>query len=245
MSSNKSIISVSIVAVSIILSVFILSNAFVNRNKTDNTISVTGLSERSFESDLIVWRSNYSVKHSRLTDAYAGLKNQTAKIADFLSKKGIESKDITFSAVDITKDYQYIYNQNGTSQSIFDGYTLTQTVSISSTQVTKIETISREITELINQGIEINSMPPQYYYTKLADLKIAMLAEATEDGKLRATTIAENGGARLGNLKNSTMGVFQIVALNSSEEYSWGGSFNTSSKYKTATVTVRLQYNIK
>ena len=49
MSSNKSIISVSIVAVSIILSVFILSNAFVNRNKTDNTISVTGLSERSFE----------------------------------------------------------------------------------------------------------------------------------------------------------------------------------------------------
>ncbi|HOH75055.1 MAG TPA: SIMPL domain-containing protein, partial [Paludibacteraceae bacterium] len=48
-----------------------------------------------------------------------------------------------------------------------------------------------------------------------------------------------------GNLKNSTMGVFQIVALNSSEEYSWGGSFNTSSKYKTATVTVRLQYNIK
>ena len=90
MSSNKSIISVSIVAVSIILSVFILSNAFVNRNKTDNTISVTGLSERSFESDLIVWRSNYSVKNSRLTDAYAGLKNQTAKIADFLSKKGMD-----------------------------------------------------------------------------------------------------------------------------------------------------------
>jgi hypothetical protein len=38
------------------------------------------------------------------------------------------------------------------------------------------------------------------------------------------------------------MGVFQIVAQNSSEEYSWGGSFNTTSKRKTATITVKLDY---
>ena len=72
-----------------------------------------------------------------------------------------------------------------------------------------------------------------------------MLAEATKDGTLRATTIAENSGAKLGKLKQSTMGIFQIVARNSSEEYSWGGSYNTSSKNKTASVTVRLQFGVK
>lgn len=41
------------------------------------------------------------------------------------------------------------------------------------------------------------------------------------------------------------MGVFQIVGLNSEEDYSWGGTFNTSSKLKTASVTVRSSYKIK
>jgi hypothetical protein len=49
-------------------------------------------------------------------------------------------------------------------------------------------------------------------------------------------------GAGVGRLKKADMGVFQIVAQNSSEDYSWGGSFNTASKRKTATITVKLEY---
>ena len=52
--SAKSIIPVSIISLSIIVSVLILSNSFINRNKADNTIAVTGLSQIDFESDLIV-----------------------------------------------------------------------------------------------------------------------------------------------------------------------------------------------
>ena len=61
---------------------------------------------------------------------------------------------MTFSAVEITKEFVNI-NSNGNSISTFDGYRLTQQVSISSGNVSKIEGISREITELINIGIEI------------------------------------------------------------------------------------------
>lgn len=69
-----------------------------------------------------------------------------------------------------------------------------------------------------------------------------MIAEATKDANVRAQQIAENAGGSLGNLKSADMGVFQIVGQNSSEDYSWGGSFNTSSKNKTASITVNLQY---
>jgi len=233
-----------IIAASIVFAMFILSNAVINRNKAESTISVTGLSERNFVSDLIVWKSSFSVKNNNMTLAYAELKNQAEKIQKFLVAKGVEADMLTFSAVDISKEFQYVYS-SGNTQTVFDGYRLTQTVSLSSNEVEKIEKISREITELINQGIEINSQAPQYFYTKLSDLKIEMLAEATQDGKLRATTIAKNGGAKLGKLKNSTMGVFQIVAQNSADDYSWGGAFNTSSKNKTASVTVKLQYGIR
>ena len=234
-----------IISAVILISVIIASYAFVNRNNSSNTITVTGLAERSFESDLIVWKSQFTSKNNSLTEAYAEIKKNNAIITQFLIEKGIKKDEMTLSAVDIIKEYIYTNGPGGTSFSTFDGYRLNQTVSISSNDVAKIEKLSREITELINKGIEITSMSPQYYYTKLADLKIKMLAEATKDGLQRAQTIADNGDASLGNMVNSTQGVFQIVGYNSSEDYSWGGAFNTSSKKKTASVTVKLVYQAK
>jgi hypothetical protein len=41
------------------------------------------------------------------------------------------------------------------------------------------------------------------------------------------------------------MGVFQITGQNENEEYSYGGAFNTSSINKTATITVKTEYEVK
>jgi hypothetical protein len=117
-------------------------------------------------------------------------------------------------------------------------------VELKSTEVEKVEQISREITELLNKGISLYSEPPRYYYTKLADLKIKMISEATEDARIRAEQISEKSGSSLGDLQSATMGVFQITGQNSDEEYSWGGTFNTSAKEKTASITMKLTYEV-
>jgi hypothetical protein len=104
--------------------------------------------------------------------------------------------------------------------------------------------VSREVSELINAGIELDSKAPEYYYTKMADLKLKMIEKATTDARKRAEKIAENGGGSLGNLNQADMGVFQITAENSSEDYEWGGSFNTSARRKTAHITIRLEYDV-
>ena len=44
-------------AVAIIVASFILGNAVINRNKKEGTISVTGLGQTNFTSDLIVWEA--------------------------------------------------------------------------------------------------------------------------------------------------------------------------------------------
>ncbi len=72
-----------------------------------------------------------------------------------------------------------------------------------------------------------------------------MLAEASKDAYNRAETMTKNGKGKLGSLVDSNMGVFQIIAQNSSEDYSWGGSYNTSSKLKTATITIKSKYQLK
>lgn len=72
-----------------------------------------------------------------------------------------------------------------------------------------------------------------------------MIAEATKDAKLRAQKIAENSGAKLGKLKSARTGVIQITAPNSDEDYSYGGTFNTYSKEKEASITIRLEYMVE
>ena len=71
-----------------------------------------------------------------------------------------------------------------------------------------------------------------------------MIAEATKDANERAEQISKNSNSKLGQLISAQMGVFQIIAKNSTENYSWGGTHNKTSKHKTATVTMKLSYEI-
>ena len=57
--------------------------------------------------------------------------------------------------------------------------------------------------------------------------------------------IATNAGARLGKATNARLGVFQITSSTGNEDYSYGGTFNTSSKDKKGSITVRVEYRIK
>ena len=241
----KTNINPIIIALAVIISAFLFSNAFQNRNQHNDTISVTGSGSKNFVSDLIVWRGSFSKKSLVLKEAYAALDSDREIIKKYLVSKGLQESDLVFSAVAINKDFETTYDANeNIRQQLFTGFTLTQNVQVESKAVDKVEAISREVTELINSGVEFYSNPPEYYYTKMAALKIEMIAEATKDANARAKSIAENADSDLGKLKKSEMGVFQIIAQNSSEDYSWGGSFNTSAKKKSANITVKLMYQV-
>ncbi len=231
-------------SLAIVIAAYFIGNSFIQRNSENNTIWVKGLGKQNFTSDLIVWRGSFTTVDNNLQNAYAKLDSDRALIKDFLSNYELEDSEIVFNSVNINKDYSYSYDQKGASTRTFNGYVLRQEVKIESKKVEETEKIAREVTELINKGVEFYSEPPQYFYTQLASLKQEMIANATTDARLRAEQIAENANSKLGSLKNARMGVFQIVAQNSNENFSWGGSFNTNSKKKTATITMTLEYKV-
>ncbi|MBM3916171.1 MAG: SIMPL domain-containing protein [Sphingomonadales bacterium] len=237
--------STVLIAVAVIVTGLILGKSYLSKGKPDDTVSVLGLGEESFDSDLIVWRASFSRRSYELKDAYAQLNSDIRKVRSYLKSRGINEDEMVFEAADISKEWSRVYDDEGNlRQTIFDGYSLNQSVKVSSKKVNVVEQTSRQVSELIDAGIELNSEAPEYYYTKLAQLKLKMIEAATKDARQRAEKIAENGGGSLGKLKNADMGVFQITAENSSEDYEWGGSFNTSSRRKTANVTIRLKYEI-
>jgi len=51
----------------------------------------------------------------------------------------------------------------------------------------------------------------------LDELKVEMLAKATENAKLRAENMVKATGNRIGFMRSAKMGVFQITPVNSTE----------------------------
>lgn len=233
-----------IFALAIVIAAYFLGNAYVKRANPVQVISVTGLGNENFTSDLIVWEGQFSTNNTVLKNAFDQLNLDKVIVKDYLVSKGIDQANIIFNSVQTLELKDNKYDNGNYVGSIFRGYQLTQSVKIESQNVALIEKISREITELLNKGVQFNSSPPRYYYTKLADLKVKMISKATEDARNRAEKIAENAGSSIGHLISAKMGVFQITGQNSGEDYSWAGAYNTASKKKTASITMRLEYGV-
>lgn len=234
-----------IIGISVVLAAFLFAGAYKYKFKTSETISVTGIAEKNFPSDLIVWNASFERKTLLLKDAYSLIKKDEDDIRTYLKLKNVNLTEINFSSIKIEKEFSDNFDSKGNKiNPTFAGYKLSEAVTVESKQLDKIEKVSREVTQLVENGIEINSNEPDYYYTKLSNLKIDLLANASADAKKRAETIAGNSGSSLSKIKSATMGVFQITGQNSNEAYSEGGTFNTSSINKKATITIRIEYGI-
>jgi hypothetical protein len=244
----KSFGNMIILGVSVIICVLILALSFVIiKTRQTGHIAVTGSATTSFTSDLIVWRGSFSGKAMTLKDAYAKLKTDADTVRNYLLQKGVREEEIIFSSIGMREDYkdEYTADRNFVKK-VFDGYTLRQEVTIQSGEVDKVEMVSRDITKLIDAGVVFFSRNPEYYYTKLDEMKIGLISKATENARLRAEKIIEQSGGEISRLRSASLGVFQITAENSSaEDYSYGGAFDVSSKNKTAFITARLEYSVK
>ncbi len=238
-------VSAIIFSIAIVLAAYFLGNAYIERAQPKGVISVTGSGSENFTSDLIVWEGRFTTTNQDLGLAYKKIDNDKELVREYLEENGIDIENFVFNSVETNEQRENQYQNGNYVGSIFKGYELSQSVKIESEDVELIENVSREITELLNKGVQFNSTPPRYYYTKLSDLKIEMISKATEDARLRAEKIAENSGGKLGKLNNSSMGVFQITGQNSGEDYSWSGAYNTADKKKTASITMRLEYEIE
>ena len=235
-----------IVGLAIVLSAWLLGRAYTYKYRSQDTVVVTGLGETEFASDLIVWNGEISCTTQNVASGYAQLERDKQMVLEFITSRGIPAESVVFRFVNVNKETEPIYNANGNyTGSRFSGYRLSQSFTVESSDVDKVEGISRDISKLIAQGVSIDAYNPDYYYTKLDNVKLALIEQASADARARAEKIAENAGAAIGRVASARMGVFQITGANANEEYSAGGSFNTSSRQKKARITMRVEYRVK
>ena len=270
--SNRMIVSLQIggffFAMANIICVAILAWTYLSVKLEPKTIEVKGSAKKAITSDLISWSGSITARDADLVKAYDKLKSQADKVAAYLKANGIPEKEVTFSSISTEKIYarevlpsgvNTTTNQDGNSNDEnrqvsnkpiivtshkIESYVLTQVVTIESHDMDRVPTVARSITSLIKDDVEIDSGSPNYLYTKLSELKIDMLAEATKDATTRAQQIVTNANGHLGKLVEAKMGVMQINPKGSSATSAEGNN-DTSSLEKeiTAIVTCRFELN--
>lgn len=228
-------------AVAIVLASIVLAWAYTHNKSADQTITVTGSAKKRITSDLVVWRASISYQGGQLSEAYASLKEKVPRVRAYLVSKGVVEDQIVVSSV--TSKTMQEKDENGEETGRINGYVLSQTIEVRSPEVEKVTKISREVTELIEQGILLESQAPEYTYTKLGDLKIQMLAEAAKDAKVRAEGIASSTGSSIGSVRSARMGVMQITPADSTEVSDYGVN-DTTALEKDITAVVNVSFSV-
>lgn len=225
-----------------IISVWLLTSGLVRYKTTSGAITVSGSARREITSDWVVWSGWYSYKAANLTEAYQGLVANRDKVKNYFMDQGLKEDDLTFSSTSTMVNYVIL--PSGMYSSTVESYVLSESVEIRSKNVERVTELSRGATELIDQGVEFQSNPPQYFYTKIADLKQEMLALATKDAFNRAKQIAKNSKSRIGGLRSAKQGVFQITPRFSNEISDYGIN-DTSSLEKEITAVVSCSFSVR
>lgn len=220
----------------------IIAWAWISTRPHEETVEVKGSASERIESDLIIWRSRVAAGHANLLEGYKLLKEGVTKTVAYLEQKGISKDEMVLGSIaTITK---YTRDAKGQTTNTVESYDLRQTIEVASKRVAHVTDISRRSTELLEQGVLFESDAPEYIYTKLADLKVRILSEATKDARVRAEHICKNSGSILGALRSARMGIMQITPEFSYDVSDYGCN-DTSSLMKRATAVVTADFAVK
>lgn len=230
-------------AAGLVLSSMLATAAWI-KVKNSQFITVKGSTRRNITSDLIVWQGSFEVQAPALLDAQRKLQSDRDEVKNFLTGQGVTNA--VFQPISIEKIQADVSNNEANGDRVSEqrtvGYKLTQRVRVESADVDRLAKL--DPTPLVGNGVLFSADPPQFLYTRAAEEKIEMLADATKDARARAEQIAAQGGRGIANLHDAEMGVFQITPLHDTGT-SGEGESDTTSQDKTITAVVTATFMLK
>lgn len=244
MNYKKTILfSVIILAAALIGGLFIHGYEMGARAQTKG-LTVTGSVKKSVMADLGKWNASFTNRADVFNLKQILTQNESIKkkLTDYLKGIGIKDEDITFLTVQINSIYEqlpgYGYTQNIT------GYNVVQNVKVQSSDISIIEKLANQTTDLLNLGIVPDYQNTEYFYTKINELRPELFAEATKDAYARAEAMANGTGSKVGSLINAKTGVVQILPPNSVDVSDYG-AYDLSTKEKEVSATVSVTFSLK
>lgn len=194
-----------VIALGIMFGGYFIGNGVIQFKKLDRLVEVKGLAEKIVESDEARWMLNYNLSSNDMADLNKKIMQTNDEITKFLLAQGFDINEIEKMAGNITDKEALEYSdRKGLRYVVRGGFV------ISSKKVSKLIEASQRSDELLSRGVVLSGSQISYYFTKLNEIKPAMLEEAIKNAKEAANSFAKTADASLGDIKYASQGLFSI-----------------------------------
>jgi hypothetical protein len=174
-----------------------------------NTAEVKGLAERRVEADRAYWKVQYTVTGPGATEVaklYQQSEADQQRIVELLLKNGLEKNEVSTGVIDYIRQEFRDENQ----RLVESKHVLVGSIDVETTRVRLVAELRARLNQLIAQGLDVRNNPPAYHFTKLNDIKPAMVQEATTNARAAANEFATNAGVEVGGIRDAQQGGFII-----------------------------------
>mgnify|MGYP003455451145 FL=1 len=220
----------ALLATGLVIGGYLMGDGLVRMKQSDRAVTVRGLAERDATADLATWTIAYSAKAGDLQSAQAKVDNDTKAIRAFFTSLGFDAEALQPTGANVSQ-----YNENGAPV-----YSVKQRLSLRTTDIKRAEAAVKRQFDLVKSGVELEEGSGMAYtFTKLNDIKPAMIAQATKDARKSAEQFANDSGTDVGSIKSATQGYFEVTARDGDSAGGWGVS---DTPYKKVRVVTTVEY---
>lgn len=213
----------------------LIGQGVVNARVGDRSVTVRGLAEKDVKADLAVLPLRFTASGDVLSEVQARIDGDLAIVRQFLTAQGYPADTIDLGRLEVadTRSREYASQTGGPR------FILAQTVIVRTQDVDRVQVTTRNLNELVRQGVVLQDYQgAAYLFTKLNDVRPAMIAQATASARSGAEQFAKDSGTALGPIKSAGQGSFEIQPRD-------GNGDESTSLNKKVRVVTTITYRLK
>ncbi len=210
------------------------------------SITVKGLATKDVLADNAEWTVTISVNELTFAQALARLRAERPALDAFLTKEGLDKSGWQEGSEAVTAHMVTTYLPGGGTKTEQQGYDASQSVIVTTKDLAKIEAANKNFLTLQAEGHPVTASSPLYLVSNLEDIKMSLIAAATENARKRAEEFVKQDKVKVGLMRSASQGAFYILAAGgNSETDDYGGVYDKTTIKKLAKVVVTIVYNIE
>jgi hypothetical protein len=211
MTTPASRVSATILALGLVAAAVVFTAGFVQSRTADRYVTVKGIAERDVQAGLALWPLRFVATDDRLDVAQAAIARSHDAVMAFLARHAIDRTRVEVQGLEVTDVLANAYRDGPAASR----YIIAQTLMVRSEDADVVRAASQKVGELVDAGVVLSSqsgaITPTYLFTRLNDLKPAMIAEATTNARRAAEQFANDSGSRILGIRRANQGLFEIL----------------------------------
>lgn len=185
---------------------------------SDRYVTVKGVAEREVRADVAIWPLHVVAADNDLSVAQARLARSITGVRQFLARNGVDTAQVELTGFGVS---DALAQQYGGDRVPTNRFVVRQTLLVRSAQPDRVVGASQRIGELAAIGVVVSSgaggefggqgSGPTFLFTKLNDIKPAMIADATTRAREAAEQFARDSRSELAGIRKANQGIFEIT----------------------------------